>query len=204
MIVKGLKPIQTEYNGFLFRSKLEAQWAYFFDLAGIRYIYEPEGFKLPTGECYLPDFYLPDIGHRAHGLAIEVKGGIEDPAIKAEALRKAILYSRIAEASNNEYGLPDPELMNPIIIIGAIPKSHEELFKQPEELWNAGTVDGDSGYRVIFYKNEDGSIGLYGADNVGDTNGFNFFDEFYLKARQARFDHGQTPTVPNSSAIRYR
>lgn len=54
-----IKPIETEYNGYRFRSRLEARWAVFFDSAGIEYEYEPEGFELPDGKKYLPDFYLP-------------------------------------------------------------------------------------------------------------------------------------------------
>lgn len=54
-----MKAIETKYNGYKFRSRLEARWAVFFDLAGIPYRYEPEGFKLNDGTCYLPDFYLP-------------------------------------------------------------------------------------------------------------------------------------------------
>ena len=55
-----IKAITTYYNGFKFRSRLEARWAVFFDAANIRYEYEPEGIKLKNGMCYLPDFYLPD------------------------------------------------------------------------------------------------------------------------------------------------
>jgi len=56
-----LKAIETHYNGYRFRSRLEARWAQFFDYVcpGIKYQYEPEGFDL-DGVYYLPDFYLPD------------------------------------------------------------------------------------------------------------------------------------------------
>lgn len=54
------KPKETIYNGYRFRSRLEARWAVFFDEARIRYMYEPEGFDLINGESYLPDFYLID------------------------------------------------------------------------------------------------------------------------------------------------
>lgn len=54
-----IKPIETVYKGYRFRSRLEARWAVFFDAANIRYQYEPEGFDL-NGDYYLPDFYLPD------------------------------------------------------------------------------------------------------------------------------------------------
>ena len=54
-----IKPIETVYNGYRFRSRLETRWAVFFDAAGIKYEYEPEGFELSDGTKYLPDFYLP-------------------------------------------------------------------------------------------------------------------------------------------------
>lgn len=54
-----IKPIETEYKGYRFRSRLEARWAVFFDALGIKYHYEPEGFDL-NGTYYLPDFYLDD------------------------------------------------------------------------------------------------------------------------------------------------
>lgn len=56
-----IKPIETEYQGYKFRSRLEARWAVFLDAAGIKYEYEKEGFELGDAGRYLPDFYLPDI-----------------------------------------------------------------------------------------------------------------------------------------------
>lgn len=67
----NLKPIETQYNGFRFRSRLEARWAVFFDALGIKYLYEPEGFDLGDELWYLPDFYLPEVDG---GLWVEVKG----------------------------------------------------------------------------------------------------------------------------------
>lgn len=60
-IMERIKAIQTKYNGYTFRSRLEARWAVLFDSLKIRYNYEPEGFELNNGEWYLPDFYLPEI-----------------------------------------------------------------------------------------------------------------------------------------------
>jgi len=54
-----MKAIETVYNGYRFRSRLEARWAVFFDTLGIKYQYEFEGYDL-DGVWYLPDFYLPD------------------------------------------------------------------------------------------------------------------------------------------------
>ena len=64
--------IETVFDGYRFRSRLEARWAVFFKTARIRYIYEPECFRLPSGKLYLPDFYLPDVNMRT----TEDKGGI--------------------------------------------------------------------------------------------------------------------------------
>jgi hypothetical protein len=54
-----IKPIQTHYNGYHFRSRLEARWAVFFDALNIEYEYEVEGFDLGNDILYLPDFWLP-------------------------------------------------------------------------------------------------------------------------------------------------
>jgi len=63
-----MKAIETEYNGILFRSRLEARWAVLFDLLDITYIYEPECFILSNNQKYTPDFYLPK-----HKTYVEVK-----------------------------------------------------------------------------------------------------------------------------------
>jgi hypothetical protein len=57
---KAIKPIETRYSGHRFRSRLEARWAVFLDELGIFWEYEKEGYVLPDGQHYLPDFWLPD------------------------------------------------------------------------------------------------------------------------------------------------
>ena len=74
-----LKAIQTEYKGYLFRSRLEARWAVFLDRMGIPFTYEPEGFDL-DGTWYLPDFHCNVV----EGCWIEVKP--KAPSLKAKAL----------------------------------------------------------------------------------------------------------------------
>lgn len=58
-----IKAIETSYKGYRFRSRLEARWAVFFDELGLRWNYEPEGFELPCGTKYLPDFFIEKIGY---------------------------------------------------------------------------------------------------------------------------------------------
>lgn len=40
-----IKPIETYYNGYRFRCRIEARWAVFFNKMGIEYRYEQEGIK---------------------------------------------------------------------------------------------------------------------------------------------------------------
>ena len=47
---KSLKAIETFYNGYRFRSRLEAKWAVFMDALGVRWEYESEGFDLGDDE----------------------------------------------------------------------------------------------------------------------------------------------------------
>lgn len=54
-------PIPTWYSGVLYRSRLEARYATFFDALGIVFEYETQGFDV-DGIWYLPDFMLPAAG----------------------------------------------------------------------------------------------------------------------------------------------
>lgn len=78
-----IKAIETLYNGYHFRSRLEARYAVLFDHNHIRYEYEKQGYILEDGSTYLPDFWLPD-----HGLFIEIKG---QPLTDDEGMKCAYL-----------------------------------------------------------------------------------------------------------------
>lgn len=53
-----IEAIETRFRGRLFRSRLEARWAVMFEALPIPWVYEMEGFHLPSRD-YLPDFWLP-------------------------------------------------------------------------------------------------------------------------------------------------
>lgn len=74
-----MKALETHFMGYRFRSRLEARWAVFFEAMGWSYQYEPEGFVLPDGTPYLPDFYLPDFDRW-----VEIKG--EYPTAKEQQI----------------------------------------------------------------------------------------------------------------------
>ncbi len=66
-----IQSIPTLHNGIMFRSRLEARWAMFFDELCQRAQYEWEGFDMGPGGIYKPDFFLPEVGG---GTWLEIKG----------------------------------------------------------------------------------------------------------------------------------
>jgi len=99
-----MKAIETEFDGYKFRSRLEARWAVFFKTLGIPYAYEKEGFDL-EGTWYLPDFWLPEQQYW-----IEVKG--QDPT--EEEHRKCALLAKSLNADKS----------NVFLLAGEIPHPH--------------------------------------------------------------------------------
>jgi hypothetical protein len=65
--------IPTEWEGYRFRSRLEARWSIFFKRIGIEFQYEPEGVILSDGTWYLPDFFLPRVNMWAEVMWLELK-----------------------------------------------------------------------------------------------------------------------------------
>lgn len=79
---QSLVPIPTAYGGYLFRSRLEARWAVFFDALRITWEYEHQGYRIGQ-VLYLPDFWLPTFNG---GCFCEVKPLNSDDWEKAHAL----------------------------------------------------------------------------------------------------------------------
>ena len=68
----SIKAIETEYKGRLYRSRLEAKWAAFFDLCGWNYEYEPVDF-----DGWFPDFGI--YGDDGNVVYVEVKPVLNFP-----------------------------------------------------------------------------------------------------------------------------
>lgn len=66
--IRTIKPLETVYQGYRMRNRLEARWAVFFDELRLPWEYELEGFEVGDGIHYLPDFFLPD-----YDLFVEIK-----------------------------------------------------------------------------------------------------------------------------------
>jgi len=67
--MEAIQAIETQFDGYSFRSRIEARWAVFMKTLGVRYEYEKEGYDLGDLGWYLPDFWLPD-----HNVWLEIKG----------------------------------------------------------------------------------------------------------------------------------
>lgn len=81
--------IETVYRSYRFRSRLEARWAVFFDRIGTNWVYEHEGYELPSGR-YLPDFFFPE-----SKFFVEVKPGPMPAWCALVASREAILAEEL-------------------------------------------------------------------------------------------------------------
>ena len=86
--MKTVMPIQTPYQGYRFRSRLEARWATFFTKLGVKWEYEKEGYPLVT-DHYLPDFWLPGLS-----LWVEIKGALPNE-------REKQLLKELSAATNS-------------------------------------------------------------------------------------------------------
>lgn len=90
-----IKSIDTYYRGRLFRSRLEARWAIFFDALSISWSYEEEGYRVEGFKGYLPDFKLITPQGRTRWVEIKPSATKEDP--KFEAFSRSL--SREEEAA---------------------------------------------------------------------------------------------------------
>ena len=172
-----MQAIETVYKGYRFRSRLEARWAVFFDAMGIEWEYEPEGFELDDGTMYLPDFYL-HINRRMvgepqerKGCWVEVKGDMTD-----EDMHKIVMFA-------SQY---------PIIVLGNIPSDIWDYTGQSGYLYSYRWIDGDD-YTALFSK-VDGVPWIAGMDH-DEWDGGDLMNKALQKARQARFEHGETPDI---------
>ena len=194
--------IQTSYNGYHFRSRLEARWACLFDQAGIIYDYEPQGLMVtkrlelddhPT-RPYLPDFWFPELGMWG-----EVKGDLT-PAEEWQ------VYNDAASLSSNDGGGCHDAGGNDLVLLGPIPHPIK-ADRLPMRLhFHKGTLYGQS-WNPYF------SEPCYTADAIEVANdsgahtrswpithsaGYDWVHRFNLaaaadSARRARFEHGETP-----------
>jgi hypothetical protein len=178
-----IKAIETVYKGYRFRSRLEARWAVFFDALGIEWEYEAEGYELSDGSKYLPDFWLPTFNG---GMYVEVKpvGGdfskarkfSEDSTSKQEKTillaegtpgERAYEYSTIEISMSGEY--------QGIQWYVGVPCA--------DQAWGENRMFAEPGYQSADNSIPEMYRDCLGPDYLGAV----------VKARSARFEHGEVP-----------
>lgn len=192
-----IKAIETVYNGYRFHSRLEARYAVFFDALGIKYEYEKEGYDLGEAGWYLPDFWLPELK-----CWIEIKG--ESPS----ADEKKKLESLFAQTET------------PCFIFWCHPPASIEDMLRFEEKSGAfflecsesggghiSTFDGGGAVSIDFCEKCKRAMIFAGDETTVDSdwqpwpNSNGCLHRYAMKpilqagikARQARFEHGETP-----------
>lgn len=177
-----IKAIETSYKGYRFRSRLEARWAVFFDVLRIKWEFEPEGFELPGGQRYLPDFFLPKFNHAdGLGMYVEVKPTTESDFSKPRALanltgREVLLA--VGPPNFQVYTVLTPP--NPHV---GEPPCYDACFVS-RYIYPGGVGDSYRLFSYPGYENSDGSI---------DEE---YVDEFVATAirssRGSRFEFGES------------
>ena len=206
-----IKPIETVYNGYRFRSRLEARWAVFFDTAGIKYEYEPEGFELCDGTRYLPDFYLTD-----EDIYVEVKP-IRNNATEEimKALKIVLEYQKVLLVLRD---IPFNErcsvwwfpiyFYHPVLEdisgcrISFLPNAEHEKIRVCRDFYvgnecrlysHRGAIEREAiAINDIELEPKSDSIVPFTVRDCWDGKALK---NCFLAARQARFEHGETPNV---------
>ena len=186
-----IKAIETYYNGYRFRSRSEARWAVFFDNAGIKYYYEPEGFPVQGTEGYLPDFYLPDSKE-----FFEVKGVLDDEDYqKVESFMEETHFPVVIGYSDMTFQSPgkyykhycledkDTSYLCYCSVCGT------PFFLGYCGVWDCtacGSWDKYHCYEVCGENPFSQTVGCVWTEADND-----FIVTAFIKARQARFEHGE-------------
>lgn len=178
-----IRPIETEWRGCRFRSRLEARWAVYFEALCIDWEYEPEGFVLDDGKQYLPDFLLHGIeGRGGPDLYVEVKGHMTQ-----RDMEKVRGFSR----------------HKPIYIVGNIPYDGQRgnqwftLMEKASYEWpypyNFEFIDGDN-FGAFLGVDAHGAPRLFGDDGSYLCDSHERANNAALcAAKQARFEHRERP-----------
>lgn len=179
-----MQAIQTTYQGYRFRSRLEARWAVFLETLGAAWSYESEGFDL--GTWYLPDFWVKD-----WNVWIEIKGATPG----AEDMEKCRLLAR-ASGRNVLLLSGEPWTRNDkndydIMLFESDASDRDgtsgwafgEGRRCSDEIWLCSEEYGSFTLKAVLHDRDDGYplTGSYAASIVAALT----------DARGARFEHGE-------------
>lgn len=187
----SIAPIETAYQGYKFRSKLEARWALYFDLVDVAWDYEPDGYDLGDLGWYLPDFYLPDFNAF---LEIKPKNGDKDK-VRAQLKR---LTEITGSSAWGLFGDPyDHNWVSLCLSDGVTPSIGNQVLP-------AGWHEKWTEMQICFVRLSTGQQVV--SPCTGKEKDWMAIGNVRQKreARQARFDHGQTPKLMKASSLKQK
>lgn len=178
-----IKPIETIWRGYRFRSRLEARWAVAFDAMRFDWEFEPEGY-IPTGLRYLPDFLIRNVKIQddwVEDLYVEVKG-----VPQSYDIDKIVAFSEF----------------RPVYLVMKLPE-----FDPQAKPWYSDMISASLDWPYPFTYtyidhinrsaflgvNDEGMPQLFGADDSLDRANINATGYAYAAARLARFEHSERP-----------
>lgn len=173
-----IKPIQTVYKGYRFRSRLEARWAVFFDAMKIEWEYEPEGFVLSDGTRYLPDFWLPQVNMWAE--------------VKADSFSEGEIRKCRLLATGTGYSC---------LMLNGMPDARNFWACEPHNPYYRDEFDPDLWFMDYVLTGRDywlseGRFYCCSGASYPEQSTYGYEDaQGIIAARRARFEYGETPDV---------
>lgn len=180
------RAIPTNYAGYRMRSRLEGRWGVFLDSVGRKYSYETQGYRLPTGKLYLPDFYLPELK-----TWVEVKGDMG-----AEDENKILEFVRERSEPIVVLGdIPDPGSNGPHFHILGKPYGSPvvAIFGAVWALTMRGVRPEQHGIPTYVLPHDEFPANGWELKSSPVLSVHTIVDESYRAARSARFEHGENP-----------
>jgi hypothetical protein len=168
-----LKAIETAYQDYRFRSRLEARWAVLLNALGLIWTYEAEGYDLGAAGYYLPDFFLPAIG-----CWLEIKG---QPPTHGEIQKALALSTQAGQPVVIFYGEIHPRMVGSITTISYHPDGYawagcECGWVDIVDLFALNQVQCPACKLLRRFRTDTPTL-----------------RSAYIAARSARFEHGEMP-----------
>ena len=204
--MNDIKPIETDYKGYKFRSRLEAKWAVFFDKIRIPWQYEPDGYDLGDLGWYLPDFYLPwfkaFIEIKPDNLDLISITKAKDKLIRLFESVDCVTMLCIGDPANDKMSIFCNDVNDSS---GGGPNEWEVKFLEGVKIWDEnGSWETTKHYICIavgpevdrergFYTSRWNCASLLPRSSIISSR--SDFHHEKVFARQARFEHGETPQI---------
>lgn len=181
-----IKPIETSYGGWRFRSCLEARWAIFFEHLKIDFEYEAQGYVV-NGKPYLPDFKLTLPTGRV--MFAEIKGSEVDDhkGVPVELCRGLADLTRRPTPLLN--GLPTYRLYHLFLPDFSRTSLHAVFFTSSEPFVRAAD---NYWFQLVELDESTGRLNFpFSERRARKAFGRNLVEAVYA-ARSARFEHGES------------